>query len=324
MSRIIHALSKCDKDAIDPELASLLDTPPDELPPEPRRERRAEPALTVVPEPAVATDQAPAPAATAPPAQAAAFAAPEPPLVFPIRHPATSIRCCPLTLAPLSPLLPFGEADFAGEQYRIARTKIAQHPKRPRLVVVSSPAPGDGKSITAINLAGALSLKSEGKVLLVDGDFRRSSIAAILGLPESPGLAEVLSGGCTLEEALIQVEQYSNLCVLPAGEAVSNPTELFDSTRWYAVVAAIRKNFQYAIVDSPSIGILADYDLIQAQCDGIVIVLRPGHTDRKLVFKAIDSVPKEKLVGVVLNCVEEWLLQRRTSHHYYSSRAIGR
>jgi protein-tyrosine kinase len=325
MSRIIHALSKCDKNAIDPGLLSLLDTPLDELPRETLQKHGNAPALAVVPEPVVPPEGAPVPPVAAAPEQPAVCAQAEPPLVLPIRPVAATARCCPMNLPTLSPLLPFGESDFAaGEQYRIARTKIVQHPMQPRLIVVSSPAPGDGKSITAVNLAAALSLKSERKVLLVDGDFRHSSIAPILGLPESPGLAEVLSGACTLEEALIQTEQYCNLCVLPAGEAVSNPTELFDSTNWVAVVSTIRKNFQYAIVDSPSIGILADYDLIQAQCDGVAIVLRPGHTDRKLAFKAIDSVPKEKLVGVVLNCVKEWILQRHTSSHYYSYRTVGR
>jgi capsular exopolysaccharide synthesis family protein len=233
----------------------------------------------------------------------------------------THARVCPLATRTFAPLMPFGEADWAaGEQYRIARTKIVQHPKRPRFIVVSSPAAGDGKSITAINLAGALSLKSEGKVLLVDGDLRRSSICALLGLPETPGLAEVLAGAVSLEAALIQVEQHPGLFVLPAGEAAVNPTELFDSMQWTSVVAALHAHFQYVIVDSPSVGVVADYDLIQAQSDGIVMVLRPDHTDRKLAFKALEGIPKDKIVGVMLNGITEWILQKRKISYYFTGR----
>ena len=90
-------------------------------------------------------------------------------------------------------MLPFddGVSSHASEQYRIVRTRIVQHPSRPSLILVSSPDPGDGKTITAINVAGALSLKSEGSVLLIDADFRRPNIHEQLGLPIGPGLADL-------------------------------------------------------------------------------------------------------------------------------------
>ncbi len=295
MNKITEALSRCDKDAIDPIIASLI-----EKEPEPLVQPRWPAMAATSPPPSIPVT--PSYIETQPPASSAR----------------TGIRTCALHLPAFAPLMPFGEADWAaGEQYRIARTRIVQHPRKPRLMVISSPAPGDGKTITAINLAGALSLKSEGKVLLADGDFRRSSIHTLLGLPEAPGLADVLRGTCALEEALIQVEQCPNLYVLTAGEARSNPAELLDSTRWSHLAATLRDSFQYTIIDSPAIGVVADYDLIQASCDGVILVLRPDHTKRALAFKAVDSVPKEKLVGVMLNCVRDRFFHKHHSSHYY-------
>lgn len=320
MGRILDAFNRFDRDSMDPSLASLLDALPADSPvgAQPPQATPAEPD----PPESDRAGSSPAPEAEGPPSPRTV---PPPPPAASVRaadadH-ASRVRVCSLTNRTSAPLMPFGEADWAaGEQYRMARTKIVQHPKRPRLIVVSSPAPGDGKSITAINLAGALALKSEGKVLLVDGDLRRSSICALLELPESPGLADVLSGSSSLESALIQVKQHSRFFVLPAGETVLNPTELFDSTEWASIVATLRAKFQYVIIDSPSVGIVADYDLIQAQCDGVVIVLRQDHTDRKSAFKAVESVPRDKLIGVVLNCVTDWILQRRKSSHYFTYR----
>src|SRR6185437_2893157 len=99
---------------------------------------------------------------------------------------------------------------------------------------------GDGKTVSAINLAGALSLRDNVNVLLIDGDFRRPNIAATLGLPNSPALADALTGECSLGQAMIRVEQFPNLYVLPAGEVKRNPTELLDSEPWKAACTAVR------------------------------------------------------------------------------------
>ena len=90
---------------------------------------------------------------------------------------AAQIRTVALRVPAPSPLLPFGQGQWRpSEQYRILRTKLVQHPRQPRVIVISSPVAGDGKSVSAINTAAALSLKSEAQVLLVDADFRRSAV----------------------------------------------------------------------------------------------------------------------------------------------------
>jgi len=235
---------------------------------------------------------------------------------------AGQIRTLNLRVAAPSPLLPFEPGQWrASEQYRILRTKIVQHPKQPRMIVISSPAAGDGKSVSAINTAAALSLKNEGYVLLLDADFRKSALHYLLGLPESPGLTEVLRGRCTLEKALVRAQEFPNLFVMSAGTTPANPVELLDSAAWQMLSGTLRGMFQYIVVDSPPVGAVADYDLIQAVCDGVILVVRPDHTNRHLCKASLAAVPEAKLLGALLNCVPEWLLARRAGadHYYYYS-----
>jgi capsular exopolysaccharide synthesis family protein len=228
------------------------------------------------------------------------------------------IRMLSLRVSANSPLLPFGQSQWRpSEQYRILRTKIVQHAKQPRLIVFSSPASGDGKTVSAINTAAALSLKSDAQVLLVDADFRKSALHAQLGLPESPGLAEVLKGGCPMEAALVRTQELPNLFVMTAGTPPDNPVELLDSEAWKVLSSRFRALFRYVVLDSPPVGAVADYELIQAVCDGVILVVRPDHTNRQLWQKSLVSMPKAKFLGVVLNCVPDWSFGRSAGADYY-------
>jgi capsular exopolysaccharide synthesis family protein len=230
----------------------------------------------------------------------------------------TAFRTLNLRIPAPSPLLPFEDGQWRpSEQYRILRTKINQHPKQPRLIVVSSPAPGDGKSVSAINTAAALSLKKEGQVLLLDADLRKSAIHVQLGLPESPGLADVLKGTCAFEDAIAQIQEFPNLFVMAAGTPSGNPAELLDSVAWHGLCAKLRSLFRYVVLDSPPVGAVADYDLIQAVCDGVILVIRPDHTNRQLCQKALENLPKAKFLGVLLNCVPDWSPARGAGADYY-------
>jgi capsular exopolysaccharide synthesis family protein len=230
----------------------------------------------------------------------------------------SQIRTLSLKIAAPSPLLPFEKGQWRpSEQYRTLRTKIGQHPKQPHLIVISSPDSGDGKSVTAINTAGALALKSEGHVLLLDADLRRSAVHVQLGLPESPGLADVLTGACTMEEALVRTREFPNLYVMSCGTPPANPVELLDSARWRDLCAQLRGTFRYVVIDSPPVCAVADYELIQAVSDGVILVLRPDFTSRHLVRNALAFVPKAKLLGVLLNCVPDWAPARYVGSDYY-------
>jgi capsular exopolysaccharide synthesis family protein len=228
------------------------------------------------------------------------------------------VRTLPICVPGGDPLLPFdSNPSRASEQYRYLRTKLVQNPKQPRLILISSPGPGDGKTVTAVNLTGALSLKSSAAVVLVDADLRRASLHRHLGIPKSPGLVDLLRGKCALEEVLIHAEQFPNLFIVPAGESKENPAELLDSAAWSAISEKLRATFKYVVIDSPPVASVADYHLIEATCDGVVLVVRPDHTRRTLTMQAFETVPKEKSLGVVLNCTRDWFL-RKYSHYDYA------
>lgn len=240
------------------------------------------------------------------------------PTIGPGPVPAAEPRYRIVRLSAVSSVLVFSaDQRVAGEQYRILRTKIVQHPARPRVLLVSSAGPGDGKTTTAINLATALSLKSDGDVLLIDGDFRRAAVASQLGVPEGPGVAGAVTGACALQDAIVRTEQFPSLCILTAGQTEQNPAELLDSPQWVSLCAKTREAFRYVVIDSPPISAVADYDLLQAIADGVILTASPDLTPRKLLFKALDTIPKEKLIGVVLNRVPKWFLFKSGSHDYY-------
>jgi capsular exopolysaccharide synthesis family protein len=237
-------------------------------------------------------------------------------------HPATSSknsdRVVRLAASALSPIFPFdGAHQEAAEQYRIIRTKIWQGEKKPQVVLVSSASSGDGKTVTSINIAASLALKEESRVLLIDGDLRHPRVSEALGIPLGRGLSEVLAGTISFGSALVGAEQFSNLFILPAGNPGGSAAELLDCQRWHALIEEIRSRFSNVIVDAPPIATVADYELLQLICDGVVVVGRPDHSDRRAFFNALETVPKEKLLGVVLNCVEEWWLWRTPAYGYY-------
>jgi capsular exopolysaccharide synthesis family protein len=226
---------------------------------------------------------------------------------------------------PASPLLPFdGSDDPAAEQYRIIRTKISQNPAQPRVVAISSPSIGDGKSVSSINLAVALSLKGGEPVLLIDADLRRPNLARLLGLHPSRGLTDVLAGRCRLDEAIVRLAAFSDLCLLPAGPKPSNPTELLDSSRLRTISDQVRQVFRFVVFDAPPVGLVADFDLVQAVTDGVIVIVRPDHTDRSLCHATLEAIPGRKLLGVVMNCIPDSLFSkgRHSVDYCYSDSGV--
>jgi capsular exopolysaccharide synthesis family protein len=188
--------------------------------------------------------------------------------------------------------------------------------RTPFQLVITSPSIGDGKTLTAVNLATALALRSEDRTLLIDADLRRAGVHKMLQVPNEPGLADVLRGTCRLDEAIFAVDKLPGLHVLPAGEPCGNPTELLDSEPWRDLAETVRQRFAHTIVDCPPVEVVADYDLIAAVCNSAILVLRPDHSDRTLSLRAIEKL-KPKLTGVIINAAPEWFLWRQPVHHGY-------
>lgn len=227
------------------------------------------------------------------------------------------VRSIPGTSGNGPGVFPFGAVDCAAsEQYRLVRAKLAQRGTHHQILAVSSPQIGDGKTLTAVNLAAVLSVNSGAGVLLVDADLRRSSVGPLLGAPDGPGLRDVLRGRSLLREAIVRLEAPSDLFLLPAGEDPANPAELFDGSAWKQLCSQLRSAFQTVVIDTPPIGVVADYELVQAEVDGVILVVRPDHTNRDRFYGALKLIQPEKLVGVIYNCVPRSMAAKDSYQDY--------
>ncbi|MAS05352.1 MAG: protein tyrosine kinase [Ahrensia sp.] len=182
----------------------------------------------------------------------------------------------------------------------------------PRVIVLTSSVPSEGKSTTAINLALALA-EGERNVVLVDGDMRRPTLAKYLDLVGSVGFSTVLSGGINLEEAL-QKTRYPGLTVLTSGSIPPNPSELLGSQSAKKLLGDLRAKFDYVIVDSTPLLAVTDAAILAAGADGVIIIARHGHTRREQLIHATKSL--EDVGAPLLGAVFSMMPIRGTSYNY--------
>ncbi len=191
------------------------------------------------------------------------------------------------------------------EAYRGLRTRLMriQAKSAVRSIVISSSLPGEGKTLTTMNLGLCYAQLPQQRVLLIDADLRTCGLTSMLDHPSTPGLAEILSGEVTPDEAIVATNQ-KNLFVLPAGAVASPPSELFTGTRWQEFLGRCGELFKVILVDSPPILPLTDFELISAACDGVMMVVRARHGQRETLQKTAGAIDQKKLLGVVFNATE--------------------
>ncbi|MDQ0613751.1 capsular exopolysaccharide synthesis family protein [Microbacterium sp. W4I4] len=173
----------------------------------------------------------------------------------------------------------------------------------PRVMVVTSPLPGDGKSTTASNLA--ITLASGGqKVALIDGDLRRPMIDTIFGLPKGAGLSDVLAGRAELADVAHRVGKSGRLLVIGAGKIPPNPSEVLGSARMKELLTAIAKE-AIVIVDAPPLVPVTDAAVLAHHTDGAIIVASVGKTTFEVLGKALGNLDRAgaRALGIVLNRV---------------------
>lgn len=202
------------------------------------------------------------------------------------------------------------------EAYRRLRTNLRflNVSGAPRSIVVTSALPGEGKSTTAVNLAITMA-KSDTRVLLVDADLRRPSVADYLGLEGAAGLTSVLIGAATLED-VIQQWGDGNLDVLTAGEIPPNPSELLGSVAMSDVLAAVVDSYDVVLIDSAPLLPVTDSALLSRLTDGALVVVNCGRTNRAQLTDALGTLDAvgAHVFGLVLNRVS-----RRTRQSYYTA-----
>jgi protein-tyrosine kinase len=206
------------------------------------------------------------------------------------------------------------------EQFRnlAATLNRANHERQIKTLVVTSAAPGDGKSHVAANLALTLSESYRRRVLLVDGDLRRPTLHQLLGRPLSPGLLDLLRG--PVDHAFPGIAVSERLTLLPAGGPEFNPIGDLSSGRMPRVISEAATRFDWVIVDSPPAAGLADARILSETVDGVVLVIRAGVTRFPDVELAASAIGRERILGVVLNAMEPGAILREDYYsHYYGA-----
>jgi capsular exopolysaccharide synthesis family protein len=193
---------------------------------------------------------------------------------------------------------------FETEQYRNLRTVLeAKRTGHGYVVAVSSPSVGDGKTTTAINLAGVLAEDEGARILLVDADLRDPAVDKRLGMKDARDgglVAALLAPALSLEDVVAPRPPF-RLSVLPAGRRVASPYEMLKSPRFGELLEAARQQFDYVVLDTPPLVSLSDCRLIGSWVDGFLIVVAAHSTPRKLVEEALNVLEPAKVVGFVFN-----------------------
>ncbi len=168
-----------------------------------------------------------------------------------------------------------------------------------RVLAVTSPTPGDGKTITTLNLAGALAQAAGARVLLIDADLRRPSVAGYLpfGPGRSCGLVDaIVDADVTLRHVVRRFDRL-NLSVLPAGIAETSTYELLNSPRLEALLAEARAHYDYVLIDTPPLVLVPDSRLIGRWVDGFLIVVAAHKTPRRLLAEGLNLLDPAKVLG---------------------------
>jgi capsular exopolysaccharide synthesis family protein len=207
------------------------------------------------------------------------------------------------------------------EEYRSLRTHVLTKSQRQKLqaIVVASVGPAEGKSVTALNLSWLLAQTDGVKCLLIDSDLRMPSLTDYLGIETEKGLSEVLLGETSLKDSIIKLEP-SGLHLLPGGSPRADVAELISGPKFKEILREAREMFDFVIIDAPPLGVFTDATVLINQSDGALLVVRANRTRFSNVDRILDSLPRERMMGVVLNQSEDVLDESHYNYGYYKKR----
>jgi capsular exopolysaccharide synthesis family protein len=205
------------------------------------------------------------------------------------------------------------------EGYRVVRTALGYcwAGQDTRVLICTSTAPGEGKTLTSLNLA--LTLASiDGRVLLIDCDLRKPTAHGVLRLRRAPGLSDVLVGKASLEEAVRDVPG-SSLKLLTSGSAVPSPGDLLTTEAMRGLVDGFRECYRWIVLDTPPVGAVADALVLSSLADGVVVVAGAEMVSRKAVLTTLHRIADTgaRILGVVLNRAQI------AKHSYYYGQYYG-
>jgi protein-tyrosine kinase len=305
VSKFFRALEHAERERAQ-ERGTAVEAPPRAAPP-PVAPPAATPTVEAEPRPIV-TPPAPVAEPVRPVARSAAYGAPL------SRHLDKAHTGAFASLLDVEPAVDPGSVDdhlvsvleptsVAAEQYRSVRLAIEnfRRERGTQLVAVSSPGRGDGKTMTAINVAGALAQAPDARVALVELDLRHPSMAEALGLRGARGLSTYLLDHSLRVEQAIERPAGLGFAVVVAGSASSMPYELLTSPRLSALFVGLRERFDYVVVDTPPALPFPDVGIVRALVDGFVVVVRANRTPREQVRACLDTIGTQRVLGVIFN-----------------------
>lgn len=207
------------------------------------------------------------------------------------------------------------------DRFRFLRLKLREHWQTGRLrtLLITSPLPGDGKSTVALNLASVLAEKGKRNVLLIDADLHQRTLAATLGLPDGPGLADCLEDNVDPVSILRRVDPLG-FFLLSSGATDHNPAELLQTESLSRITKKLASLFDWVLIDTPPVVPLTDALLLSRHADASLVVVRADITPRDAVEEALSLLGRQHVLGIVLNGAEG--LDRRYARYsqYYGQK----
>lgn len=216
---------------------------------------------------------------------------------------------------------------YLREAYKTLRTNVnfaLANVEGGKVIMVTSALQGEGKSLTALNLAIALA-QTDQKVLIIDCDLRRPRLARLLNLNAPAGLSNLLMDRSLFDVALINSEEHGIDLIL-AGDIPPNPAELLSSVRMQKLLEQLRTKYDYVIIDSPPVDLVVDAVALSSQCDGVLFVVRAGQSERGAVIHAMEQLAysKANVIGFVFNGVTSETTSGYGKYRYQKYRRYGR
>jgi capsular exopolysaccharide synthesis family protein len=208
------------------------------------------------------------------------------------------------------------------ERFRALRTRVlhAGEKRGMKSFVVTSANPSEGKTLTALNLAWLLAQTEGARALLIDGDLRQPCVADYLDIEPLHGLSEVLAGQCSLSEAMVNLQPAGLYLLSGGGSQIAREqvAELFSGPTFNKVLQEARAMFDYIIIDAPPLAIFTDASLLINRADGALLVVRAGKTRYAALDRLLEPLPRERILGVVLNGSDEPM--NESNYYYYKRR----
>lgn len=214
---------------------------------------------------------------------------------------------------------------IVAEEYKILRTHLLHKTKKEGLntLMFTSPRPGGGKSLTAINIAISLAQEVEHTVLLVDTDLREPSLHRALGLSVPKGLVDFLRDGVPIHELLVQPEGLDKVILLPGGRPTTEAAELIRSPQMVNLVQELKHCYpeRYVLFDLPPLLLFADALAFAPLIDGVVLVLEANQTTREDLQECLELLKEFNILGLVINKVKKPKVKEYYNYYYQKRKA---